>query len=278
MARRSNTGADLHVQIQPAPSGRSERDGPGERDRTPRGHRNELARPRLRDGRVRPPGECSGGTAVRDRRARKRFACTQGYWWTFVDGVAYPSGEALFLATAWIPFGGDNGEDFAFRTYVDPSVPSVNIADRTPVAGGRIVPVTVLARAGPGNRRSSWTSASSRVGVRIGDPPRTGLTPCDGSPHRLSVRVTPESGSFRPGASGGRRLPRGVRPVEGDLDSRMRRRSSSWRSPPCRVRNVNQGTWFVTGDGSALEMRSRSRSRRAAERLRDLLRELPYRP
>ena len=184
------------------------------------------------------------------------LTCTQGYWWSFVDGLAYPGGDALsHSGGSWFYLGGDNGQDFAFKTYVDTSFPSVdipNVFPRLRVDG--IAPITVSTTCQLGQQAFELDVSIHQGGV-FGSTTLTGsaIPPCDGAPHRVRVLVAPDVGSFVPGDATVDVFLGVFDQVRGDLEATASVSVELLEPPACRVRNVQQDTWFATPDGSALE-------------------------
>jgi hypothetical protein len=250
----SNTSADLHVQIQAASSGAPSGTALAVGSVPFEDIGTSPADPDFVSVAFDPPAKVVAGQRYAIVVLESGLPCTQGYWWSFVDGLAYANGEALSLAFAWIPFGGDNGQDFAFKTYVDPSAPSVDIVEqdtRLKTDGSVPISVSALCRAG---QQAFELDVSLQQGSVFGSVTLLGpgLMPCDGARHRLTVRVTPETGSFVPGAADVGVFLGVFDPDEGDLDLTDTATIQLLEPPPCRVGNVTRGGWFATGDGSAL--------------------------
>jgi hypothetical protein len=250
----SNTGADLHVQIQAAstgaPSGTAMASGSVPLDDIG----TSASDPDFVTIAFDPPAKVVAGQRYAIVVLESGLPCTQGYWWSFVDGLAYPNGEALSLSFAWFPFGGDNGQDFAFKTYVDTSAPTVDIVEQdTRLKTDGSVPISVSALCRP-DQQAFELDVSIRQGSAFGSVflLGPGLTPCDGARHRLTVRVLPESGVFTPGAADVDVFLGVFDPEDGDLDLTDSATIQLLEPPPCRVGNVTQDRWFATGDGSAL--------------------------
>ncbi|MEO8422908.1 MAG: hypothetical protein ABI595_03235 [Actinomycetota bacterium] len=250
----SNTSADLHVQIQSAPTGAPSGVAMATGSVPLASIGTSAANPNFVSVSFDPPAKVDAGERYAIVVLESGLPCTQGYWWSFVDGLAYPNGEALSLSFAWFPFGGDNGQDFAFKTYVDTSAPRVDIVDEdTRLKLDGSVPVTVSALCRPG-QQAFELDVSVQQGSVSGSATLLGpgLTPCDGTLHRITVRVTPEVGVFTPGAANVDGFLGVFDPEEGDLDLTDSATIQLLEAPPCRVGNPDQGTWFANGDGSAL--------------------------
>lgn len=250
----SNTGADLHVQIQAAPSGAPSGTVLATGSVPFANIGTNSTAPTFVSVAFDPPAKVVAGQRYAIVVLESGLPCLQGYYWSFVDGLAYADGEGLFRSFAWYPFGGDNGVDFAFKTYVDTSAPRVDIAAedlRLRIDGS--VPVSVLAMCRPGQQAFeldvSVQQSSASGSASLLQP---SLTPCDGSPHRLTIRVMPQTGTFAPGAASVSAFLGVFDPAEGDLDLTDTATIQLLEPPPCRVRNAGQGTWFANGDGTAL--------------------------
>jgi hypothetical protein len=202
-----------------------------------------------------PPAEVRAGQQYAIVVLQSGLPCTQGYWWSFVDGLAYPSGDGLSNSTGnWIPFGGDNGVDFAFKTYVDTTVPTVDISDRdSRIRPDGSVPVSVFARCQPG-QQAFELDVSVRQGAASGSTTLLGpgITPCDGTSHRIRVLVSPDVGAFAAGAIDIEAFLGVFDPVEGDLDATDTATVQLLEPFSCRVWNSTQHAWFASVDGSAL--------------------------
>jgi hypothetical protein len=202
-----------------------------------------------------PPAEVRAGQQYAIVVLESGLPCTQGYWWSFVEGLAYPSGNALFLSGGnWFNFGGENGQDFAFKTYVDTTVPTVDISDRdTRLRLDGTVPLSVFARCQPG-QQAFELDVSVRQGAASGSTTLLGpgLTPCDGTSHRIRVLVSPDAGTFAAGPIDVEAFLGVFDPVEGDLDAADTATVQLLEPFQCRVWNATHHRWFATVDGSAL--------------------------
>ena len=201
-----------------------------------------------------PPAKVSAGSRLAIVVLGSPLACTQGYWWNFVDGLAYPDGEGLSGTGAWIPFGGDHGVDFAFKTFVDTSFPSVDISHGdTRLRSDGAVPVSVFARCQPG-QQAFELDVSVHQGTVSGSATLLGpgLTPCDGTSHRIRVLVSPDVRAFAAGPADVEAFLGVFDPDEGDLDATDSATVQLLPAFECRVWNSTQRTWFATVDGSAL--------------------------
>lgn len=251
----SNTSADLHVQIETAPSAAPSGVvlATGSVPFANIGTRS--GQPDFVSVTFDPPAKVTAGERYAIVVLESGLVCTQGYWWDFVDGIAYPLGQALARDTAnWIPFGGDHGQDFAFKTYVDTTVPSVDIPHqnvRLRIDG--IVPLTVFARCQPGQQAFeldvSLHQAGASGSTTLLGP---GLIPCDAISHPVRVLVSPDTGTFVPGPIDVDAFLGVFDPIEGDLGITGTQTLELQAPPSCRVRNVQQGTWFATNEGGAL--------------------------
>jgi len=129
----SNATADLHVEIQTAllgyPTGTALASATVPLSNVGTDSRTSA----FVTARFDPPAMVRAGQQYAIVVLESGLTCTQGYWWSFVDGLAYPGGDALsHSGGSWFYLGGDNGQDFAFKTYVDTSFPSVDIPNVFP--------------------------------------------------------------------------------------------------------------------------------------------------
>jgi hypothetical protein len=252
----SNATADLHVQIQTAVKGVPTGTVLASATVPLAGISTNSLTTNFVTATFDPPAPVHAGQQFAIVVLESGLPCTQGYWWSFVDGLAYPSGNALFLSgTQWFDFGGDNGQDFAFKTYVDTSFPSVdipNVIPRLRVDG--IVPITVSTTCQLGQQAFELDVSVHQAGAS-GSTTLTGsaIPPCDSSPHDMRVLVAPDVGSFVPGDATVDAFLGVFDQTRGDLEATATVSVELLEPPACRVRNVQQGTWFATPDGSALE-------------------------
>lgn len=252
----SNTTADLHVEIQTAllgyPTGTPLASATVPLSSVGTDSRTSAFVTATFD----PPAMVHAGQQYAIVVLESGLPCTQGYWWSFVDGLAYPGGDALsHSGGSWFYLGGDNGQDFAFKTYVDTSFPSIdlpNLIPRLRVDG--IAPITVTTTCQTG-QQAFELDVSIQQGGTSGSTTLTGaaIPPCDGSSHTVQVLVAPDVGSFVPGGATVDAFLGVFDQARGDLEATASASVELLAPPACRVLNVQQGTWFATPDGSALE-------------------------
>ena len=209
----SNLDVDLQVQIQTATSGIPSGTVLASGYVPLRLDRHAVDDPRLRDGLVRPSREGLRGQPIRHRGARQPVGLHRGLL-VELRGRARVSRRRRPLGHGGrIPFGGDHGVDFAFKTFVDTTFPSVDISHGdTRLRPDGTVPLSVFVRCQPGQQAFELdVSVHQGTGLRLGDAPRT-------RPHRLRRDVAPgprprlprrQSVRCRPGRCRG--LPRRIR-------------------------------------------------------------------
>ena len=125
--------------------------------------------------------------------------CTQGYWWSFVDGLAYPGGDALSHSGGswfylWRQRPGLRVQDL--RGHVLPTVDIPNVFPDSASTGSRRSGVHHMSVGSAGVRARRRHPPRRRLWLDDAYGPRR--SPRDGAPHRVRVLVAPDVGSFVP--------------------------------------------------------------------------------